>query len=194
MQEGGLRGVSINMVVARTPADFERYIHYGKEWEWRVYELLRSRFPNIRPPLTAEQALARFSRHRADPDPDLSISGFPIECKRRKFDFTDASDYPYESFYIDEEYKLRDKSVPAEDYFAMSMIERRQHIKPFMMYLTSNRAMTHMGLVIPASKNYWTLDRKTLWADERKGDSWACQLNKVLFVPVAEWRTILTWV
>lgn len=194
MQEGGLRGASINMAVARTPADFERYIHYGKEWEWKCYELLRTRFPSIRPPLTAEQALSQFSRHRADPNPDLSLNGFPIECKRRKFSFTDASDYPYQSFYIDEEYKLRDKSVPAEDYFAMSMIERRQHIKPFMMYLTCNKEMTHMGVVIPASKTYWTLDRRTLWADDRKGDSWACQLNKVLFVPVAEWRTILTWV
>lgn len=182
------------MAMARSPADFERYLHFGKEWEFKVYGLLKSRYPAIRAPLTAEQAIARFSRQRADPDPDLSINGFPIECKRRKFSFTSAADYPYQSFYIDEEYKLRDKSIPAEDYFAMGAAERLQHIKPFMMYLTCNKEMTHMGLVIPASKRYWSLDRKTLWSDERKGDSWACQLGKVLFVPVSEWRTILTWV
>lgn len=194
MQEGGLRLESINMEMARSPADFERFIHFGKEWEWKAYGFLKERYPRIRPPLTAEQALAEFGRHNPDPNPDLSINGFPIECKRRKFDFTCAEDYPYESFYIDEEYKLRDKSIPAEDYFRMTVSERRQHIKPFMMYLTCNKSMTHMGVVIPASKSYWTLDRRRLSLDDRSGDSWACQLNKVLFIPVAEWRTILTWV
>lgn len=194
MQEGGLRITPINSMVARTSQDFEQYVRFGKEWEWKVYTLLKTRFPHIRPPKTAEQALATYTRHRPDPDSDLAINGFPIECKRRKFDFTNAGDYPYATFYIDEEYKLRDKSLPAESYFSMTMTERRSYVKPFMMYLTCNKDMTHMGLVIPASKNYWTLDRRTLWADDRKGDSWACQLNKVLFTPVEEWQTILTWV
>lgn len=194
MQEGGLRLESINMEMARSPEEFERFIHFGKEWEWKCYHLLKERYPNIRPPLTAEQALAKFSRYVPDPDADLSINGFPLECKRRKFDFTCAEDYPYPSFYIDEEYKLRDKAVPADRYFAMSTGEKRQHIKPFMAYLTSNRAMTHMALIIPASKTYWTLDKKRLSLDDRSGHSWACQLNKVLFMPVAEWRTILNWI
>lgn len=181
-------------MVARTHADFEQFVRFGKEWEWKVYTLLRERYPTIRPPKTADQALATYTRHRPDPDSDMSIGGFPIECKRRKFHFTSASDYPYPSFYIDEEYKLRDKTLPRDQYFGLPMTERRKFIKPFMMYLTCNKDMTHMGMVIPASKNYWTLDRKTLWADDRKGDSWACQLNKVLFVPVDEWRTILTWI
>ena len=194
MQEGGLRIAPIYSMVARNHKDFERYVRFGKEWEWIVYEMLRERFPSIRPPKSADQALATYTRHRPDPDSDLAINGFPIECKRRNFHFTNAADYPYQSFYIDEEYKLRDKSLPERAYFAMSMPERRSYIKPFMMYLTCNKDMTHMGVVIPASKNYWTIDRRTLWADDRKGDSWACQLNKVLFMPVAEWRTILTWV
>lgn len=180
------------MVMARTQADFERYIHYGKEWEWRAYAMLKSRFPAIRPPKTAEYALAKFGRHSPDPDADMSLFGFPIECKRRKFHFTNQTDYPYETFYIDEEYKLRDKYIPYDEYIGMPESERLSHIRPFMLYMTANASMTHMGVVIPASKPYWRLDRKQLSKDDRKGDSWACQLNKVIFTPISEWRTILT--
>jgi hypothetical protein len=179
--------------MARTEADFMEYLRYGKEWEWRVYSLLRERFPALRPP-KGLQKCQEYSRQSPDPSPDMALHGLPLECKRRKFHFTDASDYPYETFYIDEEYKLRDKVIPKDDYNRLSVAEKRTWIKPFLCYLTANADMTHMGLVIPASKTYWTLDNRRLTQDDRRGSSWACQLNKVLFMPVAEWRSILTWV
>ena len=188
MQEGGLRGEPIyRAMTKRTPQEFAQYLAFGKAWEWRVYEFLRTRYCDLRPPKTLEQA-----QGCVDEESDLALSGFPIECKRRRFDFTNAADYPYATFYIDEEYKLRDRTIPKDKYFAMPMADRRSYLKPFMFYATANRDMTHMGVVIPASKPYWTLERRTLHADQRRGDSWACQLNKVLFCAVEDWRTILT--
>jgi len=178
------------MEMGRTDAEFERFIHYGKEWEFKVYRLLRQRFSGLRAPKPAEQVIS----HTPDPDPDMALNGFPIEAKRRKFDFTNKDDYPYPTFYINEEYKMRDRSIPAHQYYNMGITERRRYTTPFLCYLTANRAMTHMGVIIPATKPYWTLEEKSLKLDDRKSFSWACQLNKVLFMPVAEWESILDWI
>ena len=184
----------INRVMPkRTQDEFVAYLRFGKAWEWKAFEFLKERFPTLRPPLTLEEAVS-LGPNAVDERPDMEFGGYAIECKRRQFDFTGPKDFPYQTFYVDEEYKLRDKTVSKDKYYGMPMIERRSHIRPFLCYLTANRDMTHMGLVIPASKGYWTLERRRLSADGRNGDSWGCQLNKVLFMPVAEWRQILTWV
>lgn len=192
MQEGGLRRQPIyRAMTKRTHEDFVAYLRWGKEWEHRCFELFRTRFPDLRAPKPVEDCVHTRTGF-VDEEPDLALSGFPIECKRRRFDFTGAADYPYTSFFIDEEYKMRDRRIPSERYFAMPMEERRSYLKPFMFYATANRDMTHMGVVIPASKPYWHLETRTLHSDQRQGDSWACQLNKVLWCPVDEWRSILT--
>lgn len=169
---------------------FADYLRYGKEWEWLAYHLLKDRFPDIRPPKTLEEALAL----GPDDEPDMQINGMPVECKRRRFAFTGPHDFPYQHFYIDEEYKLRDPRLPKQEYYAKPEGERLSYIKPFFMYLTANADLTHMGVVIPASKPYWSLDRRQLRRDSREGSSWACRLNKVIFVEIPEWRSILTWV
>jgi hypothetical protein len=178
---------------APTTSQFADYLRFGKEWEWLCYELLKGRFPDIRPPKTLEQALA-LGAGAVDEEPDMQILGFPVECKRRRFHFTGKEDFPYQHFYIDEEYKLRDPRVSARDYNALPPAERLSFIKPFFCYLTANADLTHMGVVIPASKPYWTLDRRRLRRDDREGQSWACRIDKVLFCEISQWRSILTWV
>lgn len=191
MQEGGLRSRPINGLMVRSQEDFRAFVSYGKEWEWKVFRMLRQRYPDIRRPKTLEEALA-IPRGQRDEESDIALLGMPIECKRRKFQFTNASDYPYQSFYIDEEYKLRDPRIPADEYAALPEADRLACIKPFCLYMTCNADMTHMGVVIPASKPYWRLDSGRLRLDDRQHHSWACALNKVIFLPVTEWRSILT--
>lgn len=168
---------------------FDIALRRGKEWEWAVYRFLKHRYPDIRKPLTFEEALGR-----VDKEPDMSIRGLPVQCKRREFHFTDANDFPFGTILVDEEYKLRSDYLSHNEYHALSEDERKQNLRQFMAYFIANESMSHMAVVIPASKPYWSLAKFPLKRDGRDSFTWECPLHKAIFRPVSEWRTILTWV
>jgi hypothetical protein len=186
MQGAGSAPTAQKQVVQRP---FAEALARGKEWEWVVYGLLKVRYPDIRRPLTYEEAIGR-----VDEEPDMAVRGLAVQCKRREFNFTCATDFPYQTVMIDEEYKLRSDYISQDEYLSMPEHERLQNLKQFMCYFIASQDMTHMAVVIPASKAYWRLRKRDLKRDARPSYSWECPKSKALFMPVEKWRMILTWV
>jgi hypothetical protein len=184
MQGAGFAPKAHKQAVSRP---FDQALKRGKEWEWKVYSLLKDRFPDIRKPLTYEEALGYL-----DKAPDMSVRGLAVQCKRRDFDFTGPHDFPFSSFYIDEEYKLQSDYIPDSVYRSMPVHEKRRNLRQFLAYFTANASMTHLGVVIPGTKEYWFTETCRLRRDDRSGTSWACPLNKVLWLKIEDFPTILT--
>lgn len=184
MQGAGSAPPAQKQVVQRP---FTEALARGKEWEWVVYAFLKERYPDIRRPLTYEEAIGR-----VDEEPDMAVRGLPIQCKRREFNFTCQEDFPYQTVMVDEEYKLRSDYISQDEYLAMPERDRLQNLKQFLAYFVASQDMKYMAVIIPASKAYWRLRKRDLKRDARAAYSWECPKTKALFMPVENWRQILT--
>ena len=91
-----------------------------------------------------------------------------VEFKVRSIDFTCRDDYPFETFIIDEAYK----------------IDRKPHACPF--YVISNKAETHCGVVYGWTRPHWKITEQYDGTTHREAMFYTVAIDKVRFCKTEE--------
>ncbi len=96
-------------------------------------------------------------------DGDLVIKKV-VEVKRRSIDFTGAHDYPYDSVFVNEAYKLT-----------------RERLAVVWGYVVVNRAGTHAAVVHTNTANKWVTVERYDADQDRRCEFLACPVAHVKF-------------
>lgn len=98
---------------------------------------------------------------------DLVVAG-RVEHKRRRLHFTGAHDYPYQTIFIDEQYKIDSKDDVA------------------MAYIIENMAGTCAAVVHGFTRRLWRLEKKWDATAKRFGTFYTIDKQHVRFCPPQE--------
>lgn len=176
----------------KSEGQFLKDFQKGKEWELKVAALVRQRHPNLIDPTRTLVMDGIEWRGKWD-DGDMKVS-VPIQCKRRELDFTGREDFPFGTVIVDQENKLRSEAISERDYYALGIKDRLQWIRPFYAYWIGSRDMNTVGMILPATKPYWRLERQR----DSKSDgamiwNWCCPKEKVIFRRFSDALELWRW-
>lgn len=175
----------------KTDSDFRCAYEMGLEWENLVAIALRGVNPGVLvPPKHSRVIGGRVVGFEDDGD---MVTQVVIACKRRNLSFTSQSDFPYPTVKVEEEYKLIPEHLTKDEYYAMPVSERLSKLRWFHSYWIGSQDMSHVCLIIPASKKYWTLETHYSRPDRREVTSWACPVEKCVFAPTSHIPQLLVW-
>lgn len=169
----------------KNPAQYRTANALGKEFEDKVYAELRRFNPGISKPPKPEEWAEDDGDIRADVE---------IICKRRlKLDFTCREDFPFQTVYVNEQYKMRPAHMSKDEYCSLPMEEKLRLMKWFHSCWVSSADMTHIALVLPSTKRHWGLENVWSPEDNRYALTFSCPKDKVLFGRFEDMPSLLTW-
>ena len=134
-----------------------------REWGYQVKQK-----PYIPPDV--ERAYREKTGQRSDwhDGGDLEIKQ-RMEVKQRLFHFECAYDYPYDTVYVDEKYKL--DRIPSAHLWGN---------------VITNLSISHVCLILAHTRRFWVVEKKWDNKDGRLCDFYACPKEHGVFIA---WRT-----
>lgn len=175
----------------KSPDDYRVDSAFGGEWEAKVASLLRRCNPYLEQPKKFNAEVNGELIGFPD-DGDLRAS-VVLGIKRRKISFTCREDYPFKTVFIDEEYKMIPDYMNKDSYYALSTDHKRSRLRWFHSYWIGSQDMSHVALILPATKRHWVLEPVYSKRDVRWATNWACPKEKVLFGRAEDIPSLLTW-
>jgi hypothetical protein len=161
----------------KTDGQFRRDIAIGNAWEAKLYRELSAFIHGLTEPEQAQVVNGMVAGGFGyDPDMQVLVS---LEAKVRldtRFDFTNASDFPYRSIIVNEVYKTHQDNITTEDYLALPVHRQLTLMKPFHSYWVGNYSQTHVAVISPATKPVWFQQRVYSPKDRRDALNWCCPI------------------
>jgi hypothetical protein len=180
----------------KTDQQFAEDIAAGNGWEVELWAELRKYLHGLEKPLPAEtmngKVIGGFGYQ-----PDMQLKSMVLANKRDAqfygdcqvsleakvrlgsgFDFTCATDFPYDDIIVNEVYKTHPITMTEAQYLKLSLMEQKVFMRPFHSYWIGATNRRHVAVICPATKPLWTQRSVFSPKDRRVALNWMCPVKK----------------